>query len=129
MSLNAPLQPYVQQYLIVPQDYPLVMATETKPVVTLSITLLVHVDIEKAYKNCLEIAKDNNVMFQGIYLWSLNNPNRDVEYLSFMVVDIDLINKIIEKVKSSLNLAEENLLYTAIPSVRLKEKSPISMAT
>lgn len=95
----------------------------------LSINLLVRVDIEKTYKVCLEIAKDNNATFQGIFAWSLSNPNRDVEYLSF-IADVDSINKIIEKVKSSLSLTEENLLYSAIPSVRPKEKLPPStMAT
>jgi hypothetical protein len=117
-----------QQNLIPMGDYEWSMSTETKPVVMLSINLLVRVDIEKTYKSCLEIAKDNNAVFQGISVWSLTNPNRDVEYLIF-VADVDSINKIIEKIKSSLNLTEENLLYSAIPSVRPKEKPPTSMAT
>ena len=117
-----------QQNLIPIGDYQLSMSTETKPVVMLSINLLVRVDIEKTYKSCLEIAKDNNAIFQGISTWSLTNPNRDVEYLTF-VADVDSINKIIEKIKSSLNLTEENLLYSVIPSVRPKEKPPTSMVT
>lgn len=118
-----------QQNFILIGDYQLSMTTETKPAVILSINLLVRVDIEKTYKGCLEIAKDNNAAFQGIFTWSLNNPNRDVESLSF-TADVDSINKIIEKVKSSLSLTEENLLYSAIPSVRQKEKLPPStMAT
>lgn len=102
--------------------------TETKPAVILSIILLVHINIEKAHKTCLEIAKDNNVMFQGIFPWSLEHPNRDLEYLSF-IVDVDSISKISEKVKSSLNLTEENLRYSTIPSVRPTEKPAPSIMT
>jgi hypothetical protein len=102
--------------------------TETKPAVILSIHLLARVDIEKTYKHCLEIAKENNAVFQGIFVWSLINPNRDVEYLSF-VADVDSLNKIIEKIKSSLSLTEENQLCSAAPFAWQKEKAfPSPMA-
>lgn len=114
--------------LIIPRgkDYALTLTTETKPTVMLGVNLLVHVDIEKAYKIGLEIAKDNNAIFVGIMPWSLPNPNRDVEYLSF-IADVDSINKIIEKVKSGLNITEEKLLYSVTPSTRPKEKPPSNM--
>ena len=97
------------------------MTIETKPVVALYINLLVRVDIEKAYKLGLEVAKDNNALFQGILPWAI--VNRDIEYL-FFIADVDSMNKIIEKIKLGLNLTEENLLYTVTPSVRPKEKPP-----
>jgi hypothetical protein len=100
------------------------MSTETKPTVMLSIFLLIRVDMEKAYKLGLEIAKDMNATFQGIFVWSLSNPNRDVQYLS-IIADVDLINKIIDKVKLSLNLSEENVLYSIGPApMPPKEKPP-----
>ncbi len=113
---QSPPQNFIAQY-----NYQLTMGTETKPDVALNINLLVRVDIEKAYKLGLEIAKENNAIFNGIYIWTLTNPNRDAQYLLF-TTDVDSINKIIEKVKSSLNLTEENLLYSLIPTVRQKEK-------
>lgn len=100
--------------------------TETKPVVALYINLLVRVDIEKAYKIGLKIAKDNNALFQGILPSTI--ANRDIENL-FFIADTDSMNKIIEKVKSGLNLTEENLLYTVTPSERPKEKLPPSIMT
>jgi hypothetical protein len=117
----------MQQYLRVPKDYPLVMATETKPVVALFVNLLVRVDIEKAYKIGVEVAEDSNALFQGVLPWAMA-PNRDVEYLSF-ITDVDSMNKIIEKVKSGLNLTEENLLYTVTPALRPKEKPVPSIMT
>ena len=104
------------------------MATETKPAVMLSIISLVRIDIEKACKSGLEIAKDNKASFQGIWIWSLTNPNRDAQYLSF-TADVDSINSIVEKVKSSFNLTDENLLYSATPYTRPKEKLPPSIMT
>jgi len=108
------------------KDYGLTLTTETKPTIMLLVNLLVHVDIEKTYKIGLEIAKDNNAIFQGIMPWSFPNPNRDVQYLSF-IADVDSINKIIEKVKSGLKITEENLLYSVTPSIRPKEKPPSNM--
>lgn len=105
----------------------MVQTTETKPVVALYINLLVRVDVEKAYKLGLEVAKNNNAIFQGIMPWTI--VNRDIEYL-FFIADVDSINKIIEKIKSGLNLTEENLLYTVAPSVRpIEEKPPPSIMT
>jgi hypothetical protein len=101
------------------------MNTETKPAVVLSINFLVRVDVEKTYKSCLEIVKDNNVVFQGIFAGIFANPSRNIEYLSF-VVDVDAINRTIEKIKSDLSLTEEDLLCSAIPHVRQKEKLPPS---
>lgn len=128
MSLNLPLQSCVQQYLIALQGYPLVMATETKPAVMLSVMLLTRVDIEKAYKIGLDIAKESSATLQGLWPWNLTNPNRDVEYLSF-IADADSINSIIEKIKSSLKLTEDNLLYMITPSTHPKEKPPPSIMT
>jgi hypothetical protein len=43
------------------------------------------------------------------------------------IADVNSINKIIEKVKSGLNITEENLLYSVAPSTRPKEKTPSNM--
>lgn len=128
MSQNLPLQPCVQENLIAPEDHSLVMAAETKPVTSISIIILVRLDIEKAYQVGLEIAKENNAVFQGMWPWSLQNPNRDALQIGF-IADVTSINKIIEKVKSQLNLTNENLLYSAIPSVRPAEKRLPSIMT
>ena len=132
MSIIQLIQPQIsmQQDLIIQhyKDYLLALETTSKPTVSLIINLLVRVDIEKAYKIGLEIAKDSNTLFLGIFPWSFSNPNRDVEYLSF-IADVDSINGIIEKIKSHLNITEENLLYTISPSVRPKEKPPPSTMT
>lgn len=104
------------------------MASETRPGVSILILALIRFDVEKAYKIGLEIAKTNDATFQGIFVWSLTNPNRDTEYLSF-VADADSINSIIEKVKSGLNLADNNILRMVTPTSRPKEKPPSTMTS
>jgi hypothetical protein len=97
------------------------MTTETKPAVALSIFFINRQDIVKLYNVALEASKENKVVFQGIFPWNLANPNRDVEYASF-VVEPESLQKIIDKIKLALNLAEESLLYTVAPSTLPKEK-------
>jgi hypothetical protein len=99
--------------------------SETKPIVTLSLYLLARVDYEKAYKLGLEIGKDKNIIYQGIFAVSLANPYRDVEYLAFIAY-ADAINGIVEKVKLGLNLDRENLQLSATPYDAPKEKLPPS---
>lgn len=104
------------------------MSTE-KPAVTLGMILTTPLsDVQKAYTICLEFAKthDKEVTFQGIFTWSMLNPNRDVQMLSF-VTDVDLMNDIINQVKTQLNL-QENILYNIIPFIRLSKPTPM-MAT
>jgi hypothetical protein len=104
------------------------MSSEAKPVVLLAILSLVPLDLQNTYKTCLEIAKNNDAIFQGIWPGSLVNPNRDFEQIGF-IVDADSINNIIENVKAGLKLTNERILYTITPSIRPKVMPPSSMAT
>jgi len=99
----------------------LTMSAETKPAVALNIFFLNRLDIVKLYTVALETSKENKAVLQGIFPWNLPNPNRDVEYVAY-IVEVENIQKIIDKFKSNFNLTEENLLYTVTPSVLPKEK-------
>ena len=102
------------------------MSTEIKPAVSLSIILTTPLsDVQKAYMVCLETAKahEKETTFQGIQVWSLQNPNRDAQMLSF-VTDADLMNDIINTVKTQLNL-QENVLYNIVPFVRPSKPTPM----
>lgn len=105
------------------------METKTKPTVGLSILSIVPLDIEKTYNVGLEIAREGKATFQGIFIWGLSNPNRDVQYLYF-IAEKDSINSIIEKVKSSLGLAQGNILFVVAPILQPSEKpAPAIMTT
>jgi len=97
------------------------MSTETGTTVSLNINLLVRVDVEKAYLLGVEIAKETNALFLGIFPWNI--ANKDVEYFSF-ITEIEVANKIINKLKSNLKLLDENLSYTITPAVRPVQKPP-----
>jgi hypothetical protein len=57
------------------------------------------------------------VFFHGIF-----PIPTDVEYTS-LIVELELMQKVIDEIKSTFNLTEESLLYTVTPSVLPKEKS------
>ena len=99
------------------------IVSEIKPSATLLILILTHFDVEKAFKKCLEIAKTNNSIFNGIFGWNLNNPSRSVQNLNF-TADVDAINNITEKIKQELNLNDNNILRIVQPVVRPQEKLP-----
>ncbi len=125
---NFPLQPTTQENFKVTSEYLHTMATTNKPTVTLNMILLVDVDMEKAYNLGLEISKTaNNTIFQGINVFSFPN-NRDVHHFSFLT-DADMINNIIKKVKSSLNLNDQNIRYQITPTIRPSYKPPEIMST
>jgi hypothetical protein len=102
------------------------MSTEIKPAVSLGVILTTPLsDVQKAYMICLEVAKthEKEITFQGIWIWSLTNPNRDAQIMSF-VTDADLMNEIITQVKSKLNL-QENVLYNIVPFTRPSKPTPM----
>lgn len=83
--------------------------------IQLSIISLVTFDVGKAYLASFEIAKETDSTFLGIFVWSLSNPNRDAQYLSFLT-EAENIDNIIEKIKSALGLESKNVLFTITPT-------------
>ena len=105
------------------------MSTEAKPAVTINFFVLIPIDVEVLYKTALEVSKEFKGVLLGVHPFNFANPNRDVQYIS-LTVDLELMGKLREKIKSNLNLKEENLLYSVIPSMLPKEKpAPVDMAT
>ena len=106
------------------------MSTSDKPqhTVQLSIISLINFNIEKAYRSSMEIAKKTNSKFQGIFIWGLINPNRDVQYM-FFNTNPDAINSIIENIKESLELTDKNILFSVVPTPELSEKPAPSIMT
>jgi len=107
------------------------MASQNQQAVSLSIILLVRIDVQRGAKLGFEIAKENKGIFQGIYVQTLPNPNRDrdVQNISF-IVRIDSVNNVIEQIKKGLNLTDENFIPSTIPSTLPEEKpQPKSMVS
>ena len=104
------------------------MPTNKPKTVQLSIISLTNLDIGKAYNSGMEIAKETDSSFQGIFIWGLTNPNRDVQYLFFYTYP-ETINTLIEKIKTALKLEDKNLLISASPSPEQIEKPAPSIMT
>jgi hypothetical protein len=118
-SLPQPLMP--QNFITVGVGSHIV-STETKPVVILNIFLLVHVNAEQIYTTGLDITKDNKTIFYGVYIAVIPNTTHELEYLNFLT-DVDMINSVIERVKSTLALTDDKILFTIAPTTRPKEKA------
>lgn len=104
------------------------LSNKQKHTVQLSIISLTNLDIGKAYQTSLEIAKQTDSAFQGIFIWGLVNPNRDAQYL-FFYTSPETMNTIIENVKTNLGLTSKNVLFSVAPIAEPSEKPAPSIMT
>lgn len=87
------------------------MPAEGKPFVSLMINFLTRIDIEQTYKLGLDIETEYNAKLIGFFPWTYSN--REAQYLSF-ICETDTMNKIIEKIKLSLKVADDNLHFRSV---------------
>lgn len=109
------------------------MSSETNPVCQLGIVILKDFNIEEALKTCMKIAKDKNVIFQGMFFISVFSQQGDgiimgnAQQLNF-VANLDLMNTIIKEVKTSLNIADENFTTQITLPQASPEPTPSTMS-
>jgi hypothetical protein len=120
--------PNFSQNLIAQQQLR-IMSVDTKPAAAINFLFLVHVDPITMYKTGLEIAKEFKAVFEGVFQHNLTNPNRDGHNLSY-IADLEVIDKLKDKVLLSFSVRPEQVLYVIVPSILPREKiAPTNMAT